>query len=316
MLSGSRFIIRFSGSIAATTEQEARHQAVAGLPGGGDAATHGGRCGRLDHQAAREEAARDQSASGACQPAQPLSRRAEEGLTEPALFGKARLILSDAAYPSANPVEWLNDNILANGHAADERPEGAWPVEYNYPAMQALVPPIFTRARGERVLQQRGCAVIQQFCDGCHWHNLVLIGPEARAYYWDPLHANALPRRSPIRVAFDAAAPDGWEFESIYFQAQADGHSCGDWSDFFRCRVLAYMADSALVGTRTFPAFLVQGLTNIKPLRGTARSSAESSQRRIARLRRDALRYLLRAAAQRGALKWGEVRVEDFTRIG
>ena len=36
------------------------------------------------------------------------------------------------------------------------------------------------------MLTRKVGVLIQQFCDGMHWHNLALIGPEARAYYWDP----------------------------------------------------------------------------------------------------------------------------------
>ena len=36
------------------------------------------------------------------------------------------------------------------------------------------------------MLEKKKGVIIQQFCDGLHWHNLVLFGPEARAYYWDP----------------------------------------------------------------------------------------------------------------------------------
>ena len=46
---------------------------------------------------------------------------------------------------------------------------------------------------------------------------------------------------------------------------------------------------------------------NLMTLRGSARQTAERSQRRIARQLRDALRTLLRSAAQKGALPWGTV---------
>ena len=58
---------------------------------------------------------------------------------------------------------------------------------YNYPRPKDKVPNIFTEQSGKHALEQVDRALIQQFCDGCHWHNLVLIaiGPEKRAYYWD-----------------------------------------------------------------------------------------------------------------------------------
>ena len=81
--------------------------------------------------------------------------------------------------------------------------------------------------------------LIQQFCDGIHWHNLVLLGPEQLAYYWEPL-GRPLRRHDPIRTAFERAAQPSWALESIRVELQADGHSCGDWAHWFRCRVLTY----------------------------------------------------------------------------
>ena len=135
------------------------------------------------------------------------------------------------------------------------------------------------------MFQQRDRVLIQQFCGGCHWHNLCLIGPESRAYYWEPIAKNTLSSRHPIRTAFNNAAPDGWQLECIALQAQADGHSCGDWAHYFRTRMLRYAADDSLIGTGTFADFLAQGLINLMTLRGSARQTAERSQRRIARQR-------------------------------
>lgn len=237
-------------------------------------------------------------------------------LAEPVLFGKARCIRGTAAYPSSNPVEWLSDSHLANAHAVDERPIGTVRVTYNYPRDEASVPSIFGHRPVTHLFQQRDRVLIQQFCGGCHWHNLCLIGPECRAYYWEPMAKNTLSSRHPIRTAFNNAAPDGWQLECIALQAQADGHSCGDWAHYFRTRVLRYAADDSLIGTGTFVDFLAQGLINLMTLRGSGRQTAERSQRRIARQLRDALRTLLRSAAQKGALPWGDVRLDDFAADG
>ena len=218
------------------------------------------------------------------------------------------------AYPSYTPTEWLTDIHLANGHAADERPEGRVRVRYNYPRPLDMVPHVFKQRPVLRVLLEKEDALIQQFCDGGHWHNIGFIGLEQRAYYWEP-NGSSLARRSAIRAAFQAAAPDGWVLESINVQLQADGHSCGDWAHYFRSRLLAYCADEALVGKCTFPAFLVgEGMQNLRTVPGVKRAAAERDQRRIARRRRDALRELLRRAAALNALPWGEVRVGDFMR--
>ena len=104
-------------------------------------------------------------------------------------------------------------------------------------------------------MHESSSALIQQFCDGVHWHNLALMGPECTAYYWEP-KGTPLNRRSPIHSAFCFAVPavrsaledaaPGWHFECILLELQADGHSCGDWAHYFRCRVLAYAATELL----------------------------------------------------------------------
>ena len=161
-------------------------------------------------------------------------------LPEPSLFGSASQLRSDAAYPSHNPAEWLTDLQLANAHAADERPQGQTPVRCNYPRPASLVPGIFSERPALRVLHERASVLIQQFCELLHWHNIVLIGPEQRAYHWEPFGASK-GRRDPIFTAFASVAPPGWTLESIRVQLQADGHSCGDWAHYFRCRALAYV---------------------------------------------------------------------------
>ena len=108
-----------------------------------------------------------------------------------------------------------------------------------------------------------------------------------------------------IRTAFEAAAPNGWTLETIAVKLQADGHSCGDWAHYFRCRVLAYVADPTKLGTCTFPAFLLTAeMRDLRGLRGTAKLQAEQHQRLVATGLRDALRQLLRAGATQGALPW------------
>jgi hypothetical protein len=95
---------------------------------------------------------------------------------------------------------------------------------------------MFTERPAVRTLMQGESVLIQQYCECLHWHNFVLFGPEQKAYYWEPL-GKPLPGRSLIKTAFDAAAAEGWTLESITLELQADGHSCGDWAHYFRCRV-------------------------------------------------------------------------------
>lgn len=153
--------------------------------------------------------------------------------------------------------------------------------------------------------------VWDEFCDGVHWHNLALVGPERVMYYWEPT-GSKLGDRDAISTAFECAAPGGWDIVSIPLRLQADGHSCGDWAHWFRCRVHEYVADETQMGKCTFPEFLRGDLLNLRGLRGTQLTDAESRHRRFARRRRDALRELLRDAARRGALPWGEAQLDAF----
>ena len=66
------------------------------------------------------------------------------------------------------------------------------------------------------------------------------------------------------------------------------------------------------MGKCTFPDFLRGDLLNLRGLRGTQLTDAESRHRRFARRRRDALRELLRDAARWGALPWGEAQLDAF----
>jgi hypothetical protein len=140
------------------------------------------------------------------------------------------------------------------------------------------------------------------------------MGPEKTCYYWEPM-GSALPSRDAIRRAFETAAPAGWALECLPLSMQADGHSCGDWAHYFRSRVLEYVA-AGLCGSRTFPDFLRDELTNLRSVRGRPRAAAEVANNAFATRRRDALRELLRAAASQGRLPWGECRLADFGAAG
>ena len=235
----------------------------------------------------------------------------EVELKEPTRFGPARRLLADLAYPSNEATQWLSDVILANGHEADVRPTGSVPVRYNYPRPQSQVPSIFEQTAARRIFRHEDTCLVQQFCDGVHWHNLALVGPERVMYYWEPT-GSKLGGRDAISTAFECAAPGGWDIVSIPLRLQADGHSCGDWAHWFRCRVHEYVADETQMGKCTFPEFLRGDLLNLRGLRGTQLTDAESRHRRFARRRRDALRELLRDAARRGARPWGEAQLDAF----
>ena len=102
-----------------------------------------------------------------------------------------------------------------------------------------------------------------------------------------------------------APRPSDWALEAVSVELQADNHSCGDWAHYFRCRVLAYVADPTRLGTCSFATFLATPeMRDLRGLRSTARRQAEQHQRLVATERRDALRQLLRAAAARDVLPW------------
>ena len=164
------------------------------------------------------------------------------------MFGSARRLRSvNSAYPSADHHEHLSDVHLANVHAADEKPAGSTSVRYNYPRAAWQVPDMFAGRKAQRVLLEQKALLVQQYCHNLHWYNLVLIGPERRAYYWEP-YGSPLAGRSAICEAFYKAAPSGWTLDSIRVQLQptSDLHSCGDWAHYFRCCVLAYAASEHL----------------------------------------------------------------------
>jgi hypothetical protein len=93
-------------------------------------------------------------------------------------------------------------------------------------------------------------------------------------------------------------------------ELQADGYSCGNWSHYFRCRMLAYVADSAQLGTRSFAMFLIgDDLRDLHSVPRVERVQAGRKHRRFAQRRRDALRSLLLSAAQRGELPHGRTRL-------
>ena len=93
-------------------------------------------------------------------------------------------------------------------------------------------------------------------------------------------------------------------------ELQADGYSCGNWSHYFRCRMLAYVADSAQLGTCSFAMFLIgDDLRDLHSVPRVERVQAGRKHRRFAQRRRDALRSLLLSAAQRGELPHGRTRL-------
>jgi hypothetical protein len=256
----------------------------------------------------------DAASSQACKQQGDGDREQKEPeLTEPTLFGPIRKQRAgNCAYPSDSPFEYLSDVILANAHAADERPEGTVPVRYNYPRPGSLVPNIFSQRPARRVIHEQQSVLIQQYCEGLHWHNLVLFGPEKCAYYWEPLHGATLAGRDPIRTAFERAVSDGWTLCCIPLVLQADGHSCGDWAHWFRCRVLAYTAQwdeedrgarGKGLGSRTFGEFLRGEIVDLRSLRHVDRRSGEQANRKFAAERRTELRKLLRTAARKGVAR-------------
>jgi hypothetical protein len=77
--------------------------------------------------------------------------------------------------------------------------------------------------------------------------------------------------------------------------------------------VVEYAADEEFgIGSRTFPAFLRGDLINLRSTRGAAHKEAERTNNAFWKKRRDSLRTLLRAAARKKMLPWGESRLTHF----
>ena len=73
------------------------------------------------------------------------------------------------------------------------------------------------------------------------------------------------------------------------------------------------MVDAERLGTYTFPAFLVgAGMHDLRKVAEADHEQAKQQQRRVAQQLRDSLRKLLRSAAQRGVLPWGNPRITEF----
>ena len=69
------------------------------------------------------------------------------------------------------------------------------------------------------MLQLCDCVMLQQVCDGAHWHNVALIGPQRLAVHWEPFGTSIFSRTHPlarVRDAFDAAPKaTGWQLVSV-----------------------------------------------------------------------------------------------------
>ena len=108
-------------------------------------------------------------------------------------------------------------------------------------------------------------------------------------------------------------ADSGWTLETIPVKLQADGHSCGDWAHYFRCRVLAYAAEQ--LGDSSFPQYLASDeMRDLAGLRGTPCRDAERHQRLVATQRRHALRKLLCAACRRQRRSYACAPLTHYTR--
>ena len=110
---------------------------------------------------------------------------------------------------------------------------------------------VFSLRSAQRVLNACDSVLLQQFSDGAtatglktglQWHNLVLIGLEKLAIYWEPF-GSALPSRGSIANAFESARKaDGWRLVSVRLEVQTDGYQCGPWSHWFRKQLFECMA--------------------------------------------------------------------------
>ena len=246
---------------------------------------------------------------------------------EPELQGPPHLRVGEAGYISSYHRQWFSDSNLANAHYVDERPDGesgaGSPLRYNYPRDVASACSIFRQRGGQRVLQLCDCVMVQQVCDGAHWHNVALIGPQRLAVHWEPFGTSIFSRTHPlarVRDAFDAAPKaTGWQLVSVKLNLQSDGYQCGPWAHWFRRRLFAYCADDELMSKQSFAEYLSTspGISPLGALRNRReREAAGAANTAFMHEERVRLRWLLRAAAREDALPYEHPLQDAFRRAG
>lgn len=171
--------------------------------------------------------------------------------------------------------------------------------------------------------EQRPKVVLQQFCDGVHWHNLALIGPQKLAVHWEPMGSDIHARASPVaavRRAFESAPKaDGWRLVSMRMDVQSDGYQCGPWAHWFRGRLYEYCSSAEAMAGGSFEGFLraSEGVRALDGLKGrAARAEAGEANTLLMHEERVRLRALLRAAARQGKLPWEDAKGLAFVPEG
>ena len=248
----------------------------------------------------------------------------EVELPEPKLHGPTAQRLSSAGLIPSHDKVWFNDAVLANCNAADGRPEGGVPLRYNFPkGFVNAAHGTFTQRGGQRTLNKCDCVLLQQFCDGVHWHNLALIGPQKLAVHWEPMGSDIHARASPVaavRRAFESAPKaDGWRLVSVRMDVQSDGYQCGPWAHWFRGRLYEYCSSAEAMAGGSFEDFLraSEGVRALDGLKGrAARAEAGEANTLLMHEERVRLRALLRAAARQGKLPWEDAKGLAFVPEG
>ena len=170
----------------------------------------------------------------------PAPKKAPKG---PVLTGDAQSLHSGSDLISPNPREWFNDAQLATAaHLEADPMRAARMVKTNYPRPSRMVPQLFGEPTAQKALASKSLTIVQQYCDGMHWHNLAIIGPTAQIVMWEPF-GSRLGDRDAIMIAAKKAAAKAsssdkwgrtWKVKVLTLKLQDDGYQCGVWSHYFR----------------------------------------------------------------------------------
>ena len=230
---------------------------------------------------------------------------------------------SDRPILSGRDSEWLNDCQIANDNALAVRPDGS-AVCFFYPrdekgAAQALFESQKMRRLVAALPRPRTSVVLPFSVQQLHWH-VIFSSPLERMLYHFEAFGDALPRRSPIALAFqESLGRQGWTLVSMRLHYQDDGSSCGVWIQVARDCWLEYVKSDSY-GTSDFSSFMQQRLASEgvlceTGLKGTAKSGAQRANRQyVLTARADMRGRLVQAAlAQPSKLSWGQAHLEGFT---
>lgn len=236
----------------------------------------------------------------------PGSKRPRDD-EEPELTGDAQSLHSGSDLISPNDEEWLNDAQIATaGHLESDPMRAARMVKTNYPRPSEKVPQLFGEPTAQKALASKSLTIVQQYCDGMHWHNLAIIGPTAQIVMWEPF-GSRLGDRDAIMIAAKKAAAKAsssdkwgrtWKVKVLTLKLQDDGYQCGVWSHYFRGRIYAYVYDGTFSDNALLERLmLANGLGDLHVGSRAEKAQKSAANRAFVAALRDTMRKMLQAGA-------------------